>query len=108
MNVSTDTTRPTDVYKKLNELYAARSTSYGDSYKMVGKIMKILFPDFQARTLIDHVRLHLVGWMVGKLCRYAASIQRGGAGHEDSLQDLAAYAVLLYCEEQNSQDVQNL
>ena len=83
------------------KIYEERQKQYGDSYKMVGKIMGILFPCGLPGGVLDHVRTHLVGWMVGKLCRYAVSV-RNEQPADDSLKDLAVYAMMLHCEEKNN------
>lgn len=83
------------------KVYEERQQQYGDSYKMVGAIMQILFPIEQHGMRIGHIRLHIVGWMVGKLCRYAVSV-RNGKPTDDSLKDLAVYAMMLHCEEKNN------
>ena len=90
-----------EALKEAAEIYSERQSQYGDSYKVVGQIMQILFPGGLGGNLLDHTRLHLVGWMVGKLCRYAISV-RGGKNADDSLKDLAVYAMMLHCEEKNN------
>jgi len=83
------------------KVYAERQAQYGDSYKMVGEIMNILFPATIPLGAFQHIRMHLVGWIVGKLCRYATSV-RNEQPTDDSLKDLAVYAMMLYCEEKNN------
>lgn len=95
--------RVEEALKQSAEVYEARQKQYGDSYKTVGNIMATLFPDYKTATVKDHTRLHLVGWMVGKLCRYAESVRRGESS-DDSLKDLSVYAMMLYCEEKNHED----
>lgn len=82
-------------------VYDERQKQYGDSYLMVGQIMNILFPNTILFGDKAHIRIHLIGWIVGKLCRYAMSI-RSGSVSGDSLKDLAVYAMMLYCEEKNN------
>lgn len=83
------------------KVYAERQAQYGDSYKMVGEIMNILFPSTLPGGLLNQTRIHLVGWIVGKLCRYAISA-RLEKPVDDSLKDLSVYAMMLYCEEKNN------
>ena len=85
------------------KVYADRQSQYGNSYKAVGQIMSILFPGGLTGNLLNHTRLHLVGWIVGKLCRYAVSVRSGG-NIDDSLKDLAVYAMMLHCEEHSNED----
>lgn len=96
--------KPTNAAEAMEEaakVYKERQEQYGNSYKAVGQIMQILFPGGLPGNLLNHTRLHLVGWIVGKLCRYAVSI-RSGREADDSLKDLAVYAMMLYCEENNN------
>lgn len=85
------------------KVYADRQIQYGDSYKLVGQIMSILFPEGMNGGILSHTRLHLVGWMVGKLCRYAISVRHKQCT-DDSLKDLAVYAMMLHCEERNNEN----
>lgn len=92
-----------DAMQESAKTYTERQKQYGDSYKMVGQIMAILFPGTICPGGVKgHIRMHLVGWIVGKLCRYAASIRSCGTASSDSLKDLAVYAMMLYCEEENA------
>ena len=83
------------------KVYEERQQQYGNSYQAVGQIMQILFPGGLNGSLLNHARLHLIGWIVGKLCRYAVSV-RSGTNVDDSLKDLAVYAMMLHCEEKNN------
>ena len=91
----------TEAMEESMDVYAQRQKQYGDSYKMVGEIMSILFPSALPGGLLTQIRLHLVGWIVGKLCRYAVSV-RLDKPTDDSLKDLAVYAMMLHCEERNN------
>lgn len=90
-----------EAMEEATEVYAKRQNQYGDSYRMVGEIMNILFPCALPGGLLTQTRMHLVGWIVGKLCRYAISA-RLEKPIDDSLKDLAVYAMMLYCEEKNN------
>ena len=91
----------TETMKEAAKVYEERQNQYGNSYQAVGQIMQILFPGGLDGSLLNHTRLHLVGWIIGKLCRYAVSV-RNGTNVDDSLKDLAVYAMMLYCEEKNN------
>lgn len=91
----------TEAMEESAKVYAERQNQYGNSYEMVGLIMSILFPSKIGGDALSHTRLHLVGWMIGKLCRYAISV-RAGKPTDDSLKDLAVYAMMLHCEEKNN------
>lgn len=90
-----------EAMKEAAKVYEERQNQYGNSYQAVGQIMHILFPGGLNGSLINHTRMHLVGWIVGKLCRYAVSV-RGGNSVDDSLKDLAVYAMMLHCEEKEN------
>lgn len=87
----------TTVPQRLNELakiYADRQAIYGDNYMHIGEIMMGMFPDgLDLRTAEGFNRLHLFFHLVGKLSRYAR--QMPGKGHDDSLDDMAVYSMLL-------------
>jgi len=82
-----------DFLVEIADIYRERKPLYGDNYKHVGKIMQGLFPaGLSLETEEDWNRLHLVFHLVSKLTRYSQNIKRGG--HQDSLDDLAVYAML--------------
>lgn len=70
--------------------YKERNALYGANYVKVGEIMAILFPDgITVKTVDDHVRFHLLTWMIGKLTRMTPN------WHKDSIHDLPVYGALL-------------
>jgi len=76
------------------QLFEERNAQYGDAYIVVGKVLHELFPKGIAlNSPEDHARMHLLGWTVGKLTRYAANFSKGG--HEDSLKDASVYTAML-------------
>lgn len=80
--------------RDLAKIHEDRAAIYGDNYMHVGKIMVGMFPNgVVVRTEEDFGRLHLFYHLVGKLTRYAR--QMPGEGHDDSLDDIAVYAMLL-------------
>lgn len=80
--------------RDLAALHGDRRALYGDNYMHVGRIMMGMFPSgLELRNEEDFNRLHLFFHLVGKLTRYAR--QMPGGGHEDSLDDIAVYAMLL-------------
>lgn len=90
-----------ELYESMIKLNEEKQEAYGNTYEEVGRIMSILFPEGVPEGTLAFIRMHLIGWIVGKLCRYAVSIRRGH-DVDDSLKDLIAYAALLYCEEINN------
>jgi len=76
------------------DLYEQRNALYGDNYKRFGGIMMQLFPNgITLRSIESHNRFHMFTQIVAKVTRYAAQFSAGG--HEDSLDDIAVYAMML-------------
>jgi len=75
------------------ELFNSRSAVYGDTYKNFGKIMKPLVGEVNLKSEIDFSRFGVLLQIVSKLARYCKNYFRGG--HNDSLDDLAVYAMML-------------
>jgi hypothetical protein len=93
---------PADMLREIASIYDERKPMYGDNYKHVGKAMVALFPDgvhIPPGDAETWNRLHFVMHMYSKLSRYCMNLQRGG--HQDSLDDLAVYAMLAReCDEE--------
>jgi hypothetical protein len=86
--------KPTESLRAAAEIYEQRNKLYGDNYKTFGPWVALLFPD--GITLVtpnDFNRFGVITQMLGKLSRYAANFKKGG--HDDSLDDLAVYAMML-------------
>ena len=81
----------TELLKRHATLFEERNSVYGDNYRMVGRIMKAMFPDGVPEILseADFNRWHLFELAIVKLSRYAVNYQHGG--HADSLDDLIVY-----------------
>lgn len=73
-------------------LYRQRSSVYGDSYKRFGGVMKALYGEVSLATPEEYGRFCNSVQMVGKLVRYINQFKSGG--HDDSLDDLAVYAMI--------------
>jgi len=87
-----------DSLRAAAEIYEERNKMYRDNYKNFGKVWLALFPDGISTTSAEDPvaacnRLGIMVQMVGKLTRYAANFNRGG--HDDSLDDLAVYTMML-------------
>lgn len=77
-----------------SKTYRERHAVYGDNYKVVGEVMKALFPDgIDLKTVDDHNRFHLFMLQIVKITRYANNFEAGG--HEDSQLDISVYAAML-------------
>ncbi len=93
---------PADFLEEIAGIYRERKPIYGDNYKHVGPLLRGLFPGgihVEASDEESLNRLHLIFHMVSKLTRYSQNLLRGG--HQDSLDDLAVYAMLAReCDEE--------
>jgi hypothetical protein len=86
------TLRADKIMMEMAATFRQRNKMYGDNWKVVGVVMKALFPNgMKLETENDFVKLHLIDWMVGKLTRLAHS----KLTHVDSVHDLAVYAAML-------------
>lgn len=72
-------------------LFKQRNALYKDNFRMVGKVMRALFPDGPPKleTEDDYNRWHLFELAIVKLTRYTVHYNEGG--HEDSINDLTVY-----------------
>lgn len=71
--------------------YEGRNAVYGDNYKQVGQLTKVLFPDGIPPELLHSDHWHLFELMLVKLSRFAIS----GLTHQDSIHDAAIYAAMI-------------
>jgi len=84
------------VVKQLREkadLFNSRSEVYGDLYKEFGGIMKPLVGEVNLKSELDFCRIGVLVQIVSKLARYCKNYSR--CGHNDSLDDLAVYAMMM-------------
>ncbi len=77
------------------QTFRDRNAVYGDNFKMVGKMMQVLFPNGVPPELVVQDHFHLFELVLVKLSRYAIS----NLSHVDSIRDLAVYAAM--CEAHN-------
>jgi len=90
MNKTNVATRLAD----LGKIHDERNAIYGDNYMHIGEMMMGMFPHgMEIRTADEFNRLSLFYHLLGKLSRYARQMPEGG--HEDSLDDMAVYAMML-------------
>ena len=83
-----------EILKEASALYEKRNKQYGESFLIVGEIIQILFPKgIILKTKIDHVRMYLFEWLIGKIVRYANNFEKGG--HQDSIHDASVYCAML-------------
>lgn len=81
--------------KEKAQLFAQRHAIYGDNYKRFGPIFSRLMhgQNIEPRSSHDMSRLGILVQIVSKITRYAENFNRGG--HDDSLDDIAVYAMML-------------
>jgi hypothetical protein len=80
-----------DVLQEMADTYRERNAVYGSNYKMVGPMMRVLFPDGASAELLSSDQFHLFELMLVKLSRFAIS----GLQHQDSIHDAAVYAAMI-------------
>lgn len=72
--------------------YAARNRRYKDNFRMVGRLMAVLFPaGVTLRRAEDYDVWHLFELKIVKLSRFAIS----GLSHQDSIHDDAVYSAMI-------------
>lgn len=73
------------------QTFEDRNKVYGSNYKMVGPMVKILFPNGVPSALVASDRWHLFELMLVKISRFAIS----GLNHQDSIHDTTVYAAMV-------------
>ncbi len=79
------------ILDEMADTFRQRNAVYGDNYKMVGPIMKILFPNGVPAELLGSHQFHLFELKIVKLSRFAIS----GLTHEDSIRDDGVYSAMI-------------
>lgn len=80
--------------------YAERNAVYGSNYRMVGPIMRILFPQGVPAELLGSDQFHLFELAVVKLSRLAIS----NLTHVDSARDASVYCAMIEAIIRNSDE----
>jgi hypothetical protein len=80
-----------DVLAAMAETFRERSGSYKDNYKMVPKLVQVLFPDGVPPEILFTDHWHLFELKLVKLSRFAIS----GLTHLDSIHDDAVYSAMI-------------
>lgn len=81
-----------DVLQEMANTFRERNAVYGSNYRMVAKLMAVLFSEGVPPDLVVQDQFHLFELMLVKISRYAIS----GLTHIDSVHDLAVYGAM--CE----------
>lgn len=89
-----------DILDDMAATFRERNAVYGDNYKMVGPMMKVLFPEGVPAELLHSHQFHLFELKLVKLSRFAIS----GLSHIDSIHDDAVYSAMIEAILRNEQD----
>jgi hypothetical protein len=79
------------ILDKMADTFRQRNAIYGDNYRMVAKLVKVLFPKGVPSELVVSDQWHLFELKLVKLSRFAIS----GLTHIDSIHDDAVYAAMI-------------
>ena len=79
--------------------YRERNAVYGDNYKMVGKLMAVLFPNGVPAEVLHSDQFHLFELKLVKLSRFAIS----NLTHVDSIHDDGVYSAMIESILENNQ-----
>lgn len=71
--------------------YAERNKTYGENYRMVAPIMKVLFPYGVPAGVIHSDKWHMFELLIVKITRFATS----KLSHADSIHDAMVYAAMI-------------
>lgn len=88
-------TTAADILDNMAATFRERNAVYGDNYKMVGRMMAVLFPNGVPPELLHSDQFHLFELILVKVSRYAIS----GLQHVDSIHDAGVYCAM--CESIN-------
>lgn len=80
-----------DVLQLMSNTYRERNAVYGDNFRMVGPMMRILFPKGVPAEVVHSDQFHLFELILVKLSRFAIS----NLQHTDSIHDAAVYAAMI-------------
>lgn len=83
--------RVPEILRDMASTFEERNRVYGSNYKMVGPIMKVLFPDGVPPEVVHSDQFHLFELKIVKLSRFAIS----GLTHIDSIHDDAIYSAMI-------------
>ena len=81
-----------EYFIRAREMHIQKSREYKDSVGKFGNVMQAMFPAGLQIHPQDFDKMGVFFMMVGKMVRFAENVQNG---HQDSLRDLAVYALML-------------
>jgi hypothetical protein len=79
------------ILDQMADTFRQRNAVYGDNYRMVAKLVKVLFPNGVPSELVVTDQWHLFELKLVKISRFAIS----GLTHIDSIHDDAVYAAMI-------------
>jgi hypothetical protein len=80
-----------DILADMADTYRQRNAVYGDNYKRVAPIIKILWPNGVPPELVVTDQWHLFELMIVKITRFAIS----DLTHQDSIHDTSVYGAMI-------------
>jgi hypothetical protein len=80
-----------DILVEMADTYRERNAVYGSNYKMVGKLMAVLFPNGAPPEILHSDQFHLFELVLVKISRLAIS----GLAHQDSAHDAGVYCAMI-------------
>ena len=83
-----------EILRDAAKTFEERNQTYGENYRKVGAIWKILYPEgVRLETEYDHLVYHLFDWAIGKITR--ASAGPFPITHVDSIHDAVVYLAMV-------------
>lgn len=82
---------PAIILDEMADTFRQRNAVYGDNYRMVAKLVKVLFPNGVPPELVVSDQWHLFELKLVKLSRFAIS----NLTHIDSIHDDAVYSAMI-------------
>jgi hypothetical protein len=79
------------ILDQMADTFRQRNAVYGDNYRMVAKLVKVLFPNGVPSELVVTDQWHLFELKLVKISRFAIS----NLTHIDSIHDDAVYAAMI-------------
>lgn len=89
--LASEPTSAADILQEMSDTFRERNAVYGDNYKMVGKLMAVLFPNGVSKEILHSDQFHLFELKLVKLSRFAIS----GLQHQDSIHDDGVYSAMI-------------
>lgn len=75
------------------DIYEQRNKIYGNNYFRFGTVAREILGNIELKSAEDFNRFGILVQILSKITRYGENFKRGG--HDDSLDDLAVYAMML-------------